>query len=83
MAGGASLPRVKKTSIYLDPDVDRALGHRARVEGKTKAAVIRQALSEAAAAPIPRPAARGVFDGPDDLARDADRYLRQTGFGRR
>jgi hypothetical protein len=35
------------------------------------------------AAPRPRPRAAGVFKGPGDLARNADHYLAQTGFGER
>jgi predicted transcriptional regulator len=73
-----------KTSIYLDPDVDRALARRAAAEGTTKAALIRDALAKAiAAAPRPRPRAAGVFEGPRDLARNADHYLTQTEFGER
>jgi hypothetical protein len=73
---------VKKTSIYLDPDVDRALGRRAVAEGTTKAELIRNALADAAAV-VTRatPLACGVFDGPGDLSRDVDRYLAETGFG--
>jgi hypothetical protein len=75
---------VKKTSIYLDPSVDSALTRRAVAEGTTKAALIREALAMAAApARKPRPRAAGVFDGPGDLARNADHYLAQTGFGER
>lgn len=75
---------LKKTSIYLEADVDRALERRAAAEGTTKAALIRLALAEAAApATRPRPRACGVFDGPEDLAREADRHLAQTGFGER
>lgn len=75
---------MKKTSIYLDPDVDRALTRRANAQGTTKAALIRDALAEAAGpARRPRPRACGVFDGPGDLARNADRYLAETGFGER
>jgi predicted transcriptional regulator len=71
-----------KTSIYLDSEVDQALNRRAAAEGTTKAALIREALTKAAArAPRPRPRAAGVFEGPGDLARDTDRYLAQTGFG--
>lgn len=75
---------MKKTSIYLDPAVDRALRRRATAEGTTKAALIRAALA-AAAAPAKRvkPLGCGVFDGPGDLARNADQYLAQTGFGKR
>jgi hypothetical protein len=69
---------MKKTSIYLDPDVDRALDRRAVAEGTTKAALIRAAL--AAAADIrPRPRAVAVFSGPGDLATNVDKYL--EGFG--
>jgi hypothetical protein len=75
---------LKKTSIYLEADVDRALERRAAAEGTTKAALIRLALAEAtASAARPRPRACGVFDGPEDLAREADSYLAQTGFGER
>jgi Ribbon-helix-helix protein, copG family len=74
---------MKKTSLYIDPDIDRALGRRAAAEGTTKAAVIRHALAEAAA-PSARvkPRACGVFDGPGDLSENVDRYLTETGFGR-
>lgn len=76
--------RVVKTSIYLDPDVDHALARIAAAEGTTKAALIRDALAKAVAAtPRPRPRAAGVFEGPGDLARNADQYLTQTGFGER
>jgi hypothetical protein len=73
---------MKKTSIYIDPDVDRALGRRAVAEGTTKAAVIRDALADAAApATRAKPRACGVFDGPGDLSEDVERYLAETGFG--
>jgi hypothetical protein len=75
---------MKKTSIYLDPAVDRALVRRATAEGTTKAALIRAALAAAAApATRTRPRACGVFDGPGDLAANTDRYLASTGFGER
>jgi hypothetical protein len=75
---------MKKTSIYVDAEVDRALERRAASEGTTKAALIRAALA-AAAAPATRakPRACGVFDGPGDLAQNVDRYLASTGFGER
>lgn len=82
MVGGIIGPRMVKTSIYLDPEVDKALGRRAAAEGKTKASLIREALAQAVArTPRPRPRAAGVFEGPGDLARNADSYLAQTGFG--
>lgn len=69
---------MKKTSIYLDPDVDRALKRRAAAEGTTKAALIRAALAEAADI-RPRPRAVAVFSGPGDLSTNVDKYL--EGFG--
>jgi predicted transcriptional regulator len=73
---------MKKTSIYLDPEVDRALGRRATAEGTTKAALIRSALADAVT-PARRAKLRacGVFEGPGDLAQNVDRYLSDTGFG--
>jgi hypothetical protein len=73
---------MKKMSIYVDPEVNRALDRRALAEGTTKAALIRAALAEAAAAGhVSKPRACGVFEGPGDLARNADHYLAQSGFG--
>ncbi len=75
---------MKKTSIYLDPDVDRALSRRAVAEGTTKAALIREALTDAAApSRRTKPRACGVFEGPGDLAANAEEYLARTGFGER
>jgi hypothetical protein len=73
---------MKKTSIYLDPEVDRALGRRATAEGTTKAALIRSALADAVMpARLAKPRACGVFEGSGDLAQNVDRYLSDTGFG--
>jgi len=73
---------MKKTSIYIEPDVDVALTRRAAAEGKTKAELIRQALREAAAGSLRvRPRARGVFVGPADLSAHTDDYLTESGFG--
>jgi hypothetical protein len=75
---------MRKTSIYIDPEVDRALDRRATAEGTTKAALIRAALADAAASGrTGKPKACGVFEGPGDLARNADRYLAESGFGER
>jgi hypothetical protein len=73
---------VRKTSIYIDAEVDRALVRRATAEGTTKAALIREALANAAApAARAKPRACGVFDGPGDLSENVDLYLAKTGFG--
>lgn len=67
-------------SIYVDPEVNRALDRRALAEGTTKAALIRAALAEAAAVGrIRKPQAVGVFEGPGDLSTNLDKYL--EGFG--
>ena len=73
---------MRKTSIYIPDDVDRALTRRAAAERTSKAELIRQALSQAASPALrARPRARGVFDGPSDLASEADRHLHESGFG--
>jgi hypothetical protein len=80
---GGSLGPVKKTSIYIEPDVDVALGRRAAAEGTTKAELIRAALRDAAGASLRvKPRARGVFAGPSDLASEVDGHLADSGFGR-
>jgi hypothetical protein len=74
---------VKKTSIYIEPDVDLALTRRAAAEGKTKAEVIRAALRQAVAGWIRvKPRAIGVFEGPGDLSDRFDEHLADTGFGK-
>ncbi len=72
---------MKKTSIYLDLDVDRALTRIAERDGISKAEVIRRSLARTVAeAPRPRLSV-GVGEGPGDLAENVDRYLTETGFG--
>ena len=71
---------MKKSSIYLEPELDRALSHAAARQKLSKAEFIRQALSAAVAGEATvRPTGIGVFDGPSDLAANADRHL--DGFG--
>ncbi len=73
---------MKKTSLYIDPEVDRALARRAAAEGVTKAELVRRVLAAAVAErPRPRPRARGVFEGARDLGAGADRHLAETNFG--
>ena len=73
---------MKKTSLYLEPWMDRDLRKIAEAEGKSKAEVIREALAgRAMEAPSqPRIKAIGVWrGGPADLSQNVDRYL--EGFG--
>ena len=73
---------MKKTSIYLDPDLDRAMARLAEAQGVTKAEAIRRALAQAVlSTPRPRLTAIGLGDGPGDVADDVDRHLEATGFG--
>jgi len=79
---GGTLYRVKKTSIYLEPELDLALAHRARIAGVTKAELIRETLRRSLVGSAqPRITAIGVAEGPGDVADNIDRYLLETGFG--
>ncbi len=61
-----------------------ALTRQAAEQGTTKAEVIRHALRAAAAGSVgAKPRARGVFDGPRDLAANVDEHLAASGFGER
>lgn len=79
---GGTLYGMKKTTVYLEPETDRALAHLAAERGITKAEAIRQAL-RAAVQGITRPriGAIGVGAGPGHVADDVDRHLAETGFG--
>jgi predicted transcriptional regulator len=73
---------MKKTSIYIDDDVDVALTRRAAAENTTKAELIRAALRAAASGSLRvKPRAGGVFAGPADLAARTDEHLGESGFG--
>ena len=82
--GGGWYPiSMKKTSLYLDPEVDAALGRIASRRGISKAELIRRALSDVAASePRPGLTAIGVGRGPGDVSAEIDRHLEETGFGR-
>ena len=72
---------MKKTSLYLDPDLDEALARRAADEGLTKAEFIRRTLAAAMQRPKrPKPHV-GVFRSTDGLSvrRDWDELMK--GFG--
>lgn len=74
---------MKKTSVYLEPELDRALARLAASQGISKAEAIRRALTEAVrGAPRPRITAIGVGEGPGDVSAEVDRHLAETGFGR-
>jgi predicted transcriptional regulator len=81
--GGGWYPiYMKKTSLYIDPEVDAALARIAERQGITKAELIRRALREAAAAaPRPQISAIGIGEGPGDVSTDIDKHLAETDFG--
>ncbi|HEX8105412.1 MAG TPA: CopG family transcriptional regulator [Solirubrobacteraceae bacterium] len=73
---------MKKTSLYIEEEVDAGLARRAAQEGVSKAEIIRRALRDAAAnGQRPPFEGIGVFNGPPDLAANTDDYL--EGFGER
>lgn len=82
--GGGWYPiSMKKTSLYLEPEVDSALARIARKRGITKAELIRQSLRDVAATEKrPLLTAIGVGHGPGDVSTDVDRHLDETGFGK-
>lgn len=76
---------MKKTSVYLDPDIDERLAQRAAEEGMTKAEFIRRTLAGAVAKPArPKPQGIGIIKGgPTWWSSDVRRALTETGFGER
>lgn len=74
---------MKKTSLYLEPEIDAALTRIARSRGITKAELIRRSLREVAdTEDRPTLTAIGVGHGPGDVSEDPDRHLTETGFGK-
>jgi len=74
---------VKKTSIYLEPELDRALARRAASRGVSKAELIRETLRQLVdGGTQPRLTAIGVGSGPGWVSSDVDRALRESGFGK-
>jgi predicted transcriptional regulator len=75
---------MKKTTLYLEPDLDRAVARLAAKRGVSKAEAIRAALREATGrVERPRITAIGVGRGPGDVADNVDRHLAETDFARR
>lgn len=73
---------MKKTTVYLELDLDLALARLAAQRRVSKAEVIRAALRDAARqSERPRITAIGLVRGPGDVADNVDRHLADTGFG--
>jgi len=73
---------MKRTTLYLEPELDQAFVRIAARQGVSKAEAMRVALRQAAkSAERPRITAIGVTHGPGEVAQDVDRHLAKTGFG--
>jgi hypothetical protein len=74
---------MKKTSLYIDDSIDRALAVRAAEQRITKAELIRSTLGALVSAPrrVRPKAVALVRDGKPGIARDIDSYLAETDFG--
>lgn len=71
---------LKKTSIYLDEELDHGLARKAAEEGITKAELIRRSLEGVVHKPRrPKPKGIGIIEGPVDWSANDERYL--EGFG--
>ena len=64
---------MKKTSIYLEPDLDEALSRRAAEEGLTKAELIRRGLTGLVSRPKRPRLSVGASEGPPASAGDQGR----------
>lgn len=74
---------MKKTSVYIEDELDDALALRAAEEGITKAEFIRRTLSGAVQRPRRvKPQAVGIVtSGHGNISEDVDAFLAETGFG--
>ena len=69
---------LKKTSIYLDEELDQGLARKAAEEGITKAEYIRRTLDASVhRSKRPKPKAIGLIKGPvpPDIAENAEQYM--------
>jgi len=80
-----NISHVKRTTIYLDADLELALERETRRTGQPMAVVIREAVRQyLGREPKPGPPGAGAFDsGRTGTAADVDAALRDTGFGER
>lgn len=79
---------VKRTQIYIDEELDQQLRTKALAEGRSAAALVREALrsylakGKAKAQKDPFLELSGAFSGgPRDSSLEHDRYLYGTGSG--
>jgi hypothetical protein len=74
---------MKRTTIYLEPDLEALLKAETLRRRQPMAELIRQALREylARARPAPPPGAGAFASGKSDTAERAEEILSSTGFG--
>lgn len=74
---------MKRTTIYLGPDLEVLLERETRRRGQPMAALIREAVRDyLSRAPLAGPPGAGAFDsGHSNTASDVDDVLEQLGFG--
>lgn len=74
---------MRRTTVYLEPDLEMRLKAEARRVDQSVAQLIREALREKLdRAPRSRSSNAGAFSsGRSDTASNADDVLRETGFG--
>ncbi len=78
------MPPVRKTTVYLDEDLRRALARAARVQGRSEAEIIRDALRRhVLPGGRPRPRSIGMWNSGDPNLAARDEELLAEIFGRR
>jgi len=71
----------RKSSLYIDQELDLAIAHASSRQGVSKAEFVRQALARAVGDAAPAFTGIGAFEGPADLAREDEAHLTRSGFG--
>lgn len=79
----ANIYVMKRTTVYLESDLELRLKAEAQRLGRPMAELIREALRRHLdQAPAPRPTRAGAFSsGHSDTASRVDEILKETGFG--
>jgi hypothetical protein len=74
---------MRRTTIYLDPEIELLLKREMRRQKRPMAEIVREAVRACVgAAPARRPPGAGAFaSGRTDTAARADHWLAKTGFG--
>ncbi len=73
---------MQKTTVYLSPELRRAIRELARREGRPQAELIRSALQAyAGAQPRPLPTSLGAGDDPELTGAESEDYLQRRWDG--